>query len=76
MRTTLDIPESVIEEARALLNFKSKTDTVVFALRELIRRHRIEDLKQVMGSVYLQIDLPASRRRPQPAASPRPRKRS
>jgi len=29
MRTTLDIPEPLIEEARMLLGFKSKTDTVV-----------------------------------------------
>jgi len=64
MRTTLDIPEDLIEEARGLLRFKSKTDTVVFALRELVRRHRIEDLKRLMGSVELHIDLERSRRRP------------
>ncbi len=64
MRTTLDIPQELIEEARNLLGFKSKTDTVVLSLRELIRRRRIEELKDLMGSVHLEIDLPASRRRP------------
>ena len=64
MRTTLDIPQELIEEARTLLGFKSKTDTVVLSLRELIRRRRIEELKDLMGSVHLEIDLPASRRRP------------
>lgn len=64
MRTTLDIPEELIEEARHLLGFKSKTDTVVLSLRELVRRRRIEELKDLMGSVRLEIDLPASRRRP------------
>ena len=64
MRTTLDIPESLIEEARRILGFKSKTDTVVLSLRELIRRRRIEELKELMGSVHLDIDIPASRRRP------------
>jgi Arc/MetJ family transcription regulator len=63
MRTTLDIPRELIEEARHLLGFKSKTDTVVLSLRELIRRRRIEELKDLMGSVHLEIDLSASRRR-------------
>jgi len=63
MRTTLDIPESLIEEARQLLGFKSKTDTVVLSLQELIRRRRIEQLKSLMGAVKLEIDLPRSRRR-------------
>jgi hypothetical protein len=63
MRTTLDIPEPLIEEARRLLGFKSKTDTVVVSLQELIRRKRIEELKAMMGHVRLEIDLPESRRR-------------
>ena len=64
MRTTLDIPEPLIEEARRLLGFKSKTDTVVLSLKEMIRRKRLEELKDLMGSVDLEIDLPKSRRRP------------
>ena len=64
MRTTLDIPESLIEEARRLLGFKSKTDTVVVSLQELIRRGRIEELKAMMGHIRLEIDVPESRRRP------------
>lgn len=64
MRTTLDIPEPLLEEARALLQFKSKTDVIVFSLRELIRRRRIEELKSMMGAVDLDIDIERSRRRP------------
>lgn len=64
MRTTLDIPEPLLEEARHILGFKSKTDTVVLALQELVRRRRIEELKSVLGSVRLEIDIPESRRRP------------
>ena len=64
MRTTLDIPESLIEEARMLLGFKSKTDTVVLSLQELIRRKRIDELKAMMGNVRLEIDVQESRRRP------------
>jgi Arc/MetJ family transcription regulator len=64
MRTTLDLPEEVVEEARKLLGFKSKTDTVIVSLRELIRRRRIEELKSLSGKIDLKIDLPKSRRRP------------
>jgi len=64
MRTTLDIPEELLEEARGLLGFKSKTDTVILSLRELVRRKRIEELKSLLGHVKLEVDLPASRRRP------------
>jgi Bacterial antitoxin of type II TA system, VapB len=63
MRTTLDIPELLIEEARLLLGFKSKTDTVVVSLQELIRRKRIDELKAMMGNLRLEIDVPKSRRR-------------
>ncbi len=64
MRTTLDLPESLVEEARQALGFKSKTDTVVLALRELVRRRRLDELKSLFGHVQLDIDLPKSRRRP------------
>jgi Arc/MetJ family transcription regulator len=64
MRTTLDLPEALIEEARQALGFKSKTDTVVLALTELVRRRRIEQLKELLGHVRLEIDVPRSRRRP------------
>jgi Arc/MetJ family transcription regulator len=64
MRTTLDIPEDLLEEARRILGFTSKTDTVILSLQELIRRRRIEELKSLMGSVHLEIDLNKSRRRP------------
>jgi len=64
MRTTLDLPAELIEEARKLLGFKSKTDTVVLSLRELVRRRRVEELKSLAGKIDLDIDLPKSRRRP------------
>jgi Arc/MetJ family transcription regulator len=64
MRTTLDIPEELLTEAQRLLQFKSKTDTIIFSLQELIRRKRIEELKAMAGSINLDIDLERSRRRP------------
>ena len=67
MRTTIDLPEELLEEARTALGFKSKTDTVIMALRELVRRRRLDELKALMGRVQLQVDVPASRRRPRRA---------
>jgi Arc/MetJ family transcription regulator len=63
MRTTLDLPDELLEEARTALGFKSKTDTVVLALRELVRRRRLDELKNLMGHVRLDVDVPRSRRR-------------
>ncbi len=64
MRTTLDLPENLVDEARAAVGFKSKTDTVVYALREVVRRSRVEDLKSMFGKVRIDLDIPKSRRRP------------
>ena len=64
MRTTLDLPDGLVEEAQRLLGFKSKTDTVVLALREVIRRSRIEELKSLLGTIELDVDVARSRRRP------------
>jgi len=64
MRTTLDLPEDLLDEARAALGFKSKTDTIVLALRELVRRQRLEELKALMGRVRLDIDTARRRLAP------------
>ncbi|MCI0442543.1 type II toxin-antitoxin system VapB family antitoxin [bacterium] len=53
-----------MEEAKRVLGFKSKTDTVIVSLREMIRRKRIDELKSLMGAISLEIDLNKSRRRP------------
>ncbi len=63
MRTTLDLPDGLIEEAQELLNFKSKTDVVILSLKELIRQKRIEELKSLAGKIDLKIDLKKQRRR-------------
>jgi hypothetical protein len=66
MRTTLDLPSILIDEARTTLGFKSKTDTVVFALREVVRRGRIDDLKALMGRVSFDFDPVEIRRLDRP----------
>jgi Arc/MetJ family transcription regulator len=63
MRTTLDLPEDLLNDAQTSLGFRSKTDTVIMALRALVRQHRVDELKGLMGKVRLDIDIPRSRRR-------------
>ncbi len=64
MRTTLDLPEGLVNEAKAILGFKSKTDTIVFALNEIVRRDKRRKLIAMFGKVKIDIDLDKSRRRP------------
>lgn len=56
MRTTLDIPTGLVEEARDAIGFKSKTDTVVFALKEVVRRSRLQDLKAFISKMEFEFD--------------------
>ena len=64
MRTTLDLPEGLIDEARVALGLSSKTETIVYALREVIRRRHLEELKGMFGTIKIDVDTARSRRRP------------
>lgn len=63
MRTSLILPEELVNEARKTLGFTSKTDTVVFALREVVRRGRTEDLKAMLDKVTFEFDPTQLRKR-------------
>ena len=63
MRTTLDLPAGLVEEAREVIGFKSKTDTVVFALKEVIRRGRAQDLKKLIRTIDYTGDLMSMRKK-------------
>ncbi len=56
MRTTLILPEELIDSARETLGFTSKTDTVVHALREVVRRGRRDDLMAMIGHINFEFD--------------------
>jgi hypothetical protein len=57
MRTTLIVPDGLIDAARDAAGLTSKTETVVYALNEVIRRKRIEGLKGMFGKVDVRVDL-------------------
>ncbi len=56
MRTTLELPEALVNEARLALGYKSKTDTVIFALRQVVRGSRLDELKALMGKIEFDVD--------------------
>ncbi len=57
MRTTLDLPEKLLNEAMKITRTGTKTGVIVLALRELIRKSKIADLKKYRGEINLDIDL-------------------
>ncbi|MEW8626438.1 MAG: type II toxin-antitoxin system VapB family antitoxin [Candidatus Thiodiazotropha sp.] len=63
MRTTLDLPESLLNEAMKVTHTETKTAVIVKALEELIRKSKISGLKNYRGKIELEIDLDGLRDR-------------
>ena len=57
MRTTLDLPIDLLNEAMKATHAKTKTKVIIIALEELIRKSKIAELKEFKGKVDLDIDL-------------------
>jgi len=57
MRTTLDLPENLLNEAMRVTHTETKTAVIVLALEELIRKSKISDLKKSKGKIELDINL-------------------
>jgi Arc/MetJ family transcription regulator len=63
MRTTLDLPEDLIDEAMKATQIKTKTKVIITALEDLIRKSKISGLKEYKGKVDLDINMNAARGR-------------
>lgn len=63
MRTTLEIPDDLIKEALRTTQVKTKTMVVVLGLKELINRHKLDQLRTLRGHMKLTIDVGRSRKR-------------
>ncbi len=57
MRTTLDLPENLLNEAMKVTHVNTKTAVIVKALEELVRKSKISNLKKYRGKIDLDIDL-------------------
>jgi len=63
MRTTLDLPENLLNEAMKISHSKTKTQTIVLALQELVRKSKIAKLKNFKGKIDIDIDINTIRNR-------------
>lgn len=63
MRTTLDLPKSLIEEAMNVSKVKTKTALIIQALEEFIRQNKLTKIKQYRGKIDMDVDLDTLRDR-------------
>ena len=63
MRTTLDLPEELVNEAMKATRIQTKTRVIITALEELIRKSKISEIKQYKGKIDLEMDLASIRGR-------------
>ncbi len=63
MRTTLDLPEDLLNEAMETTHTNTKTAVIIKALEDLLRKSKISNLKNYQGKIELDIDLNETRDR-------------
>ncbi len=63
MRTTVDLPEELLEEARRATDSKTMRETLILALEELVKKSKRERLRQLAGKIHLDFDPSISRSR-------------
>lgn len=63
MRTTLDLPEDLLDEALKLTKEKSKTSLIVNSIKSTIRRHKVVKLMAKQGKIDIDLDLDRLRKK-------------
>ena len=63
MRTTLDLPSPLVNEALKVSHQKTKTAVIITALEDFLRKNRLQGLKRFRGTVDVDIDLAVLRGR-------------
>ena len=63
MRTTIDIPEDLINEAMRITKAPTKTELIKKALYNIIQKNKIKSLKSYKGKIDLDLDLNIVRER-------------
>ncbi|PIE69458.1 MAG: hypothetical protein CSA21_02170 [Deltaproteobacteria bacterium] len=57
MRTIVDVPEKLLDEAMKATEITTKTKVIIMALEELIRKSKIAEIKTYKGAIDLDVDL-------------------
>jgi len=63
MRTTLELPDTLVNEAMSLTKISTKTELIKFALNNLIQREKIKGITNYFGKLNLDINLDTLRKR-------------
>ncbi len=63
MRTTVIIPDDMVEEAMKLSKIKSKTALIMSSLQAYIRDLRIQQLLELKGKIPIEVDIKKIRER-------------
>jgi len=63
MRTTLDIPKELIDEAMIITKSKTKTELIKMALLNVINQEKRNSLINFHGKIDLEIDMDILRKR-------------
>ena len=56
MRATLNIPDDLISEVQRLSGQKSKTNAIVVAMEDYVRRQKMQALLALRGKVHIEYD--------------------
>ena len=63
MRTTLDLPQDLIEKTMSITKARTKTEAITIALESIVKQERYNQLLSFHGKVSLDIDLDSLRKR-------------
>jgi len=63
MRTTLNLPDELVQHAMKASHQKTKTAVIIAALQDVVRKSRLQELRHFKGRVNLDLDLAALRKR-------------
>lgn len=63
MRTTVNIPEGLLEQAMEVSGAQTKSMAIAMGLQELINKRRIDRLRALRGRLDLELSLLESRKR-------------
>jgi len=63
MRTTLELPDTLVNEAMSLTKISTKTELMKFALTNVIQREKIKGITNYFGKLNLNINLDKLRKR-------------
>ncbi|MDR1150632.1 MAG: type II toxin-antitoxin system VapB family antitoxin [Clostridiales bacterium] len=63
MRTTLELPDVLVNEAIKLTGISKKTELIKYALENIIQREKVKELANYFGRINLDINLDKLRKR-------------